>query len=250
MTLPSIGTTLGAQAANQSIQATSDANGNISFVGPSGIQGSTVTCVATVPMAPAGASFVGILGTASGAGVTVDTWGGNSTAGQFQMLVGQTLVVTGTRLAPNTQYTCTFATITDVGDVQVVIPDPNSSALSSTLAGIGPLGTTGGLNSLIVNVTPAGDVQFGMGQTGQIATLWNWFVVATSISAAASGSALLIQGPLSEDYVDQIAYGSDLASTRLQGLQSQGGVFDSYTVLNSFETGGMTACFVYSTVET
>jgi len=140
VTLPVVGTTDGAQAANQSVAATAAADGSITFVGPSGIQGSTITCVVTVPNAPAGATFTAILGTPAGQGVIVDTWGGDSTAGQFQILVGQTLVVQGEGMGAGLgTFTCTFAAVTDVGDVQVVIPEPNSSALTATVfaAGIG-----------------------------------------------------------------------------------------------------------------
>lgn len=131
MTLPIVGSTPGAQSSNQSIAATSDANGNITFVGPSGIQGATITCVATVPNAPAAALFVAMLGGQSGLGVALQTWLGGSTAGRFQVGVGQTIVVTGSGLLPSTQYTCTFAAIIDVGDVQVIIPEPNSSITGS-----------------------------------------------------------------------------------------------------------------------
>lgn len=127
MALPGVGTTPGAQSSNQSIAATADANGNIMFVGPSGIQGSTITCVTTVPNAPAAALFSAMLGGPTGLGVALQTWLGGSTAGRFQVGVGQTIVVKGTGMVPGVQYTCTFAAIIDVGDVQVIIPEPNSS---------------------------------------------------------------------------------------------------------------------------
>jgi hypothetical protein len=132
-TLPGIGTTAGAQAANNVVAATATATGTITFVGPQGIQGSVITAVITVPNAPDTAVFTATLGTIGGQGVIVDTWGGGSTAGQFQVLVGQTLVVTGTGLAQGGSYTCTFGLVTDVGDVQVVIPTPNSSAIVAQL---------------------------------------------------------------------------------------------------------------------
>lgn len=140
MTLPAVGTTPGAQAANLSVPAVSTNEGTITFVGPSGIQGSTITCVTTVPNAASESVFAGILGTIGGQGVIVDTWGGSATGGRFQIGVGQTLVVTGTGLTPNTAYTCTFATVTDQGDVQVIIPDPNSSAELALLANAGIAG--------------------------------------------------------------------------------------------------------------
>jgi hypothetical protein len=133
VTLPSIGTTAGAQAANIVAAATSTAAGAISFAGISGLQGSTITAVVTIPGAPPTAIFTATLGTPNGQGVILDTWGGDSTAGQFQIGVGQTLVVTGTGLANNTAYTVTYGTVTDVGDVQVVIPDPNTSALTASV---------------------------------------------------------------------------------------------------------------------
>jgi hypothetical protein len=136
VTLPSIGTTLGAQSANQSIEATSKADGSITVVGPSGLQGSTITCVVTVPTAPAGAAFTATLGANNGMGVALSTWQGAATAGKFQISVGQTLVVTGTGLASNTAYTCTFSSILDVGPVQVVLPEPNYS--TATLTRIAP----------------------------------------------------------------------------------------------------------------
>jgi hypothetical protein len=187
MTLPSIGTTAGAQAANISVAATTDANGNITFVGPSGIQGSTITCVVTVPLAPAGAVFTATLGTIGGQGVAVDTWGGSATGGQFQLLVGQTLTVAGVGLSPTTQYTCTFGTITDDGAVQVVIPDPNSSAELADLASAGLAGVH--LSSEIVyvatdtqeTITPQIDFQY-----------WSWGWLATSIvKVPTSGNATI-----------------------------------------------------------
>jgi hypothetical protein len=137
LTLPAIGTTAGSQAANQSVAATSTAAGAITFPGLSGIQGSTITAVVTVPDAPATAIFTATLGTPGGQGVVLDTWGGESTAGQFQILIGQTLVVTGTGLGASTQYTCTYGTVTDVGPVQTVIPAPNSSSLTATIYSLG-----------------------------------------------------------------------------------------------------------------
>lgn len=134
MTLPTIGTTQGAQSANQSIAATAKADGTITWIGPSGIQGSTITTVVTVPQAPATAIFTATLGTPNGQGVPLNTWGGTSTAGQFQVGVGQTLVVTGTGMAPGTAYQCVFGLITDVGDVQAVLPEPGDSALAVALA--------------------------------------------------------------------------------------------------------------------
>lgn len=129
MSLPLIGTTPQAQAANIVIPATSGSSGAITFIGPSGVQGSIITCTVVIPNAPPGATFTATLGTINAQGVIQDTWGGESTAGRFQILVGQTLVVTGTGLLANTAYNCTFSTVTDVGAVQLVVPEPNSSAV-------------------------------------------------------------------------------------------------------------------------
>lgn len=131
MTLPGVGTTAGAQSSNLSIAATADALGNIKFIGPSGIGGSTITCVVTIPSAPNTAGFVATLGTPNGMGVALQTWGGASTVGKFQIGVGQTLVVTGTGLTPGASYSCTFAQIIDVGSVAVVVPEPNSFVIST-----------------------------------------------------------------------------------------------------------------------
>lgn len=190
MTLPAVGTTPGAQSANQSLMATSDATGAISFIGPQGIQGSTITCVITVPLAPPSATFVATLGTIGGQGVILDTWGGESTAGQFQILVGQTLVVTGTGLVPSTSYTCTFATVTDVGDVQLVIPEPNSSAIASELglsgAGLGANAVQ--VESVVIGPSAGGDfaaipVNFRVWSVG-------WLLLANP--APTSGSATFV----------------------------------------------------------
>lgn len=162
MSLPGIGTSFGAQAANNSVAATADVNGSAKFVGPSGIQGSTVTCVVTVPNAPPTAVFTATLGTIGGQGVVVDTWGGESTAGRFQVLVGQTLVVTGTGLSPQLSYTCTFATVTDVGTVEVTIPDTNSSAIVAQI-GVPTL--------LINNKTVVSGVGFGIVVPAGVRTL-------------------------------------------------------------------------------
>ena len=158
MSLPPIGTTPQVQAANQSVAATSSASGGITFVGPSGIQGSTITVVATIPNAPAIAIFTATLGTVGGQGVVVDTFAGDSTAGKFQIGVGQTLVITGSGLTPNTLYTCTFGTVTDVGAVQVMIPEPNTSALVAQIFSQGGVDTLlsgfvtdGGGGSLLIS---------------------------------------------------------------------------------------------------
>ncbi len=153
MPLPLIGTTPGVQVANQSVAETSDAAGALTFTGPSGIQGSTITCHVTVPNAPGNATFTATLGTIGGQGVIVDTWGGESTAGPFQIGVGQTLVVAGSDLVVNTQYTCTFATVTDVGAVQAVLPAPNSSAQSAQVVGT-PVDVLASLTPNLVVGTP------------------------------------------------------------------------------------------------
>ncbi len=136
MTLPTIGTTPGAQTAAQSIAATSDANGAITFIGPAGIQGSTITCVVTVPSASPGAIFTATLGTPNGMGVALGAWGGQSTAGRFQIKVGQTLVVKGIGLSKSTAYAATFAMVIDVGDVQLVTPEPNTFQTSPVASSI------------------------------------------------------------------------------------------------------------------
>ena len=81
MVLPVIGTTPDSQLANQSVSATTSATGGAQWVGPSGIQGSTVTCAVTIPNAPSSAVFVATLGTIGGQGVIVDTWGGSPPLG-------------------------------------------------------------------------------------------------------------------------------------------------------------------------
>lgn len=126
MTLPAIGTTQGAQSANTSVAAEASATGAITFVGPSGISGATITCTVTIPLAPTSAIFTATLGTPNGMGVPVGTWSGPSTAGRFQIGIGQTLVVTGTGLPAAMGVACTFAQVIDIGSVQPVTPEPNT----------------------------------------------------------------------------------------------------------------------------
>jgi hypothetical protein len=231
VTLPQIGTTDGAQAANQSIEATSDASGNISFVGPSGIQGSTITCVVNVPSAPFGAVFTAILGTPGGQGVALDSWGGDSTAGKFQVVVGQTLVVTGVRLTPNTAYTCTFSYITDVGAVQVVIPDPNSSALLADIASAG----LGGVNNFgAVTILVASGAQ-GTIPAPAAFQYWSWGWVAVAINAVpTSGNASInFYNPATTvSILDNITF-EEGASDRLAGANFGAGTEVIFT--NNFD---------------
>ena len=128
MPLPIIGTTDGAQSFQTQDQQTASATGTATFKGPSGVQGATLTLVVTIPLAAPGAVFTAILG-APGVGTAIDTWGGESTGGRFQVRTGQTVTVNATGLVAGAVYTCTFDGVLDVGPVQVVTPEPNDSAL-------------------------------------------------------------------------------------------------------------------------
>jgi hypothetical protein len=192
MSLPLVGTTVGVQGANQSVAATASAAGGITFVGPSGIQGSTITCVVTVPTAPVSAIFIATLGTPGGQGVIVGAWGGGSTAGQFQIGVGQTLVITGTGLTGATAYTCTFGITTDIGDVQSIIPSPNSTALSAAISGsvsgvfqqvFSGSVALGGSGQVLIPNMPGSFQSFLVVVTNALLGTVYWTVAATNFSA-------------------------------------------------------------------
>lgn len=224
MTLPTIGTTDGAQAANLSVAAMADVNGNITFVGPSGIQGSTITCVVTVPSATSESVFSGVLGTVGGQGIIVDTWGGSATGGQFQVAVGQTLVVTGTNLKPNTAYTCTFATITDVGNVQVVIPEPNSSAELALLVNSGIAGN--GIESAATALC-APQAQVTLLEPTYPFQMWSWGWLPATFTNPTVGNANVT---FAEAVTDSVSIGEG-GSNRLAGIHlpntSPPGVFSN-----------------------
>jgi hypothetical protein len=232
-TLPVVGTTGGAQAANSSIQATADAQGNINFVGPTGLQGSTITVVVTVPQAPSGAIFTGILGTPGGQGVPIVTWGGQATAGQVQLLVGQTLVVTGTGLSPGTAYTCTFATVTDTGAVQVVVPTPNSSAQLADLASAGIVGV--GIINQQLSAVPSGTAtDFPL--IPALFQVWSygWSILSAGVSPTKGNAVFGFPGVGA--CIDSLsAY--EAGSNRLAGVHCSAGeieLFNEYDVTLNF----------------
>ncbi len=229
MTLPGVGTTSDAQSANVSGAATADAGGAISFVGPSGIQGSTITCVATVPRAPANATFEATLGTVGGQGVIVGTWGGTSTGGRFQVGVGQTLVVTGKGLAPNTAYTCTFSQVIDVGTSEVVVPEPNFSALLATLAGAGLSGASVQVAQAFP-IAPTTNTNFNA-ITAPF-TVWSlgWAVMPTGSVAPTDGSAEF--GFPGAGAIDSLSI-SEAGSDRLAGLHCPAGSIQLFNRFNA-----------------